>query len=470
MRRTVFLSVALLFGFIIGNEAQSLLELEPDLIGIGAGEGLSYDLSGYTRAVFYMTVPEDAKKMRFQSIYGETALKIRFKAGSRAMAFTDLRFRSGNEWQNNFFETCIREMYTDIYLGPLDLRAGKQVIKSGKATFFNPEGWLGPIDPTVRSPEEDDMRLGSWALKGDLHPWNPFNLSVVWVPVFTPSVLFTELIPLPDELKFSSPSYPETDPGEGSYNISLDIRSRIADISGSWFEGYSTWPGITFDTILFNLQTYFPEEIVLKQQAYRIRAAGVDLAVPLGSVVFRGEGSWMKCSGDAIPDWAPLPEFSYTGEVEYNGNNISILAGYYGKYIPEFKELTLEPVLFSGGDISELFAGLPQPITPQALSLAISDQLLAFNRLYSYQMYSIYHRAFAAIRLDFFHETVKLDLPVSWDFTSEEYLFRPSLEVIPAEAVSIKAGYSLYGGPENSLYKLISDPLGGAWLQFKVMF
>ena len=55
----------------------------------------------------------------------------------------------------------MREAYVNAYLGPFDLRLGKQIIVWGRADALNPTNNLTPVDFRIRSPLEDDIRLGN---------------------------------------------------------------------------------------------------------------------------------------------------------------------------------------------------------------------------------------------------------------------------------------------------------------------
>jgi len=431
---------------------------------------LNYTLSGYARSVSYLNPFVKDYQPVLRCFYGEAALKIQAGAGSRAGAYSELRFRSGYEWDTLHTVLDVRELYTSISAGPFDLRLGKQVLRAGKGTFYNPEGWFTPLDPTVRSPEEDDIRLGTWAAKLEVHPWTFLNIRALWLPLYTPTQLVTRLLPLPSELAFSAPEFPGMRISDGSYALSLDLRSGFIDFSASWFEGYSVLPGTGLDSILFSMSDYSLQAILLQQYAIPIQAAGADFALPAGPVVIRGEAAWQQCRENRTDAWTPETEFSYTGEIEYNGNKLSLLAGYYGKYLPDFEASTVVPELFSGTDLAALMSSLPQPLSPEMLGIALDEQFQAFNRLYSYQAEASYHTVFGLARFTLLHEQFNIDLPLSYCITSGEYLFRPSIKLSAAGSLEIKAGYSLYYGPENSLFDLLSDPLSGPWLQMKVMF
>ena len=83
--------------------------------------------------------------------------------------------------------------------------------------------------------------------------------------------------------------------------------------------------------------------------AYKIRMAGADFSIPLGSWIFRAEGAWqhtMEAPGSK--EYLPFHEISYTAEIERNGTHFNLVAGYYGKYIIDFTPLLAEPSLMAG--------------------------------------------------------------------------------------------------------------------------
>ncbi|MFZ5941685.1 MAG: hypothetical protein ACOYXB_14015 [Bacteroidota bacterium] len=456
--------------FSLSLYSQSLLDTRPDITEPVGNSGVSWSLGGYSRAVSFVSFGEDFKDPYLQSIYAETSVQLTGKAGKFAASYAEVRLRGGWEWEKEFTQWDLREAYVDLYLGMFDFRAGKQIIKWGKGTFYNPEGWLTPLDPTVRSPEEDDMRMGNWALKGSFHPWRPINISAIWLPVYRPSRLLTSLIAIPEEVSFGTADYPGVKLESSSYAVKADFRTRLMDFSAGWYEGYHHWPGLAFDSLFISQQTYLPSGAEITERAYKIRAAGADLAIPAGSWVIRAEGAYMEGKDDPQPGWVPFPELSYTGEIERTGEVFTFLAGYYGKWIPDFTEPSGDPTLLAGGDLLSLLGSLPQPLSYESVSGAISEQITLFNRLYNYQMKEFYHRAFIALRFDLFHGVLKADLPFIMDFTTEEYVLRPAVELVPYDGISLKAGYSLYDGPENSLYSLIGQKLSGPWLSLKVSF
>ena len=85
--------------------------------------------------------------------------------------------------------TCARPTST-AYLGPVDLRLGQQIIVWGRADALNPTNNLTPVDFRIRSPIEDDIRLGNVGARAFLR-LSPVRLEGVWMPVYLPTELPT---------------------------------------------------------------------------------------------------------------------------------------------------------------------------------------------------------------------------------------------------------------------------------------
>jgi len=116
-----------------GSFAQGLFE------GAGAGKKeFPFQLNGYTRGVVYLGAFEPPSLSEVRSAYGEAALKINAFSGTRGKLYTEIRFRSGHEYNGQIGQIELREAYADLYLGPFDLRAGQQIIAWGRADGIHP--------------------------------------------------------------------------------------------------------------------------------------------------------------------------------------------------------------------------------------------------------------------------------------------------------------------------------------------
>jgi len=122
---------------------------------------LPVDLGGYVRSTFFAGKVPDRSSGDIKAAYGELALQLRTKRESYGQGLAELRFRHGFAGYDPGLSVDLREGYVSLYLGALDLRLGQQIVVWGRADAFNPTNNLTPIDLGVRSPIEDDRRLGN---------------------------------------------------------------------------------------------------------------------------------------------------------------------------------------------------------------------------------------------------------------------------------------------------------------------
>ncbi|MEA3461814.1 MAG: DUF1302 family protein, partial [Bacteroidota bacterium] len=402
---------------------------------------------------------------------GQAGLLMKAKAGSRATAVADIRFRYGTEWQQNISEIELREAYVDLQTGPAGFKLGKLISPWGKGTLFNPTNKITPMDPTTRSPDTDDMNLGIWALQGSVSLGSYLELSATWNPLYQPGKLLIDPIPMPDYVNFLEPDYPGVELDDGTYGIQLDLHAPAMDAALYWFDGYHSWPGIAYDSFIMDTLTMEPQALNILEKAYRIRMAGVDFSIPVGSWIFTAEGAWFEAteSHEGV-EYLPFPELSYTAEIEKSGSWLTVIAGYYGKYILDFSPALAEPVLSAE---QEQFLPLLQGGTDlnyELVDAAVREQISAFNRLYNYQLEEYYHSSFLVLKGDFLHSTLELSLPLIYNITTEEWIAQPSISWMPADGLRVKAGFSGLWGIENSLYDLVGPVLNAGFIGMTLTF
>ena len=243
------------------------------------------------------------------------------------------------------------------------------------------------------------------------------------------------------------------------------------DVSVSWFEGYHSWPGLAFDSFVMDTLTMEPQSLCLQEKPYRIRMAGMDLSLPLGSWIWRAEAAWQDPRGsNESHEYIPFPELSYTSEIEWSGSHLNLVAGYYGKYIIDYSPPVASPSLSAG---TEDFQQLLQKgilLDNEVINGMIRERIGAFNRLYNYQMEEFYHMVFLVGKVFFMHDQVELTLPLIHHLTTSEWLVQPGISWMPADGLKVTAGFSgMYGG-DDSLYDLVGPVLNAGFLSIKLTF
>lgn len=327
------------------------------------------------------------------------------------------------------------------------------------------------MDPTTRSPDPDDMNLGIWALQGSINMGSYLKLSAIWNPLYQPGKLLIDPIPMPDYVVFIDPDYPGVELDEGSYGINLDIHAPAMDAALYWFDGYHSWPGIAFDSFIMDTITMEPLALNILEKAYRIRMAGADFSIPVGSWIFTAEGAWFETRENYKGvEYLPFPEISYTAEIEKSASWLTVIAGYYGKYIMDYTPALADPVLAAE---QEQFLPLMEggmDLNSEILDAAVKEQISAFNRLYNYQLEELYHSTFLVLKGDFLHSSLELSFPVIYNITTEEWIAQPSITWRPADGLRIKAGFSGLWGVENSLYDLVGPVLNAGFIAMTITF
>ncbi|MCD4711632.1 MAG: hypothetical protein K8R52_12365 [Bacteroidales bacterium] len=415
----------------------------------GQGPGEEFlSVGGFIRSALYIGNTPDKEEPYLQSAYGQASLLLKAKAGTRATAIADIRFRYGTEWQHTISEMEIREAYVDLQTGPVGFRLGKLISPWGKGTLFNPTNKLTPMDPTTRSPDIDDMNLGIWALQGSINLGSFLKLTGTWNPLYQPGKLLIDPIPMPGYVSFLEPDYPGVKLNEGSYGIRLDLRAPVMDAALCWFDGNHSWPGIAFDSFVMDSLTMEPVALNILEKAYRIRMAGADISIPVGSWIFTAEGAWFQSTDNHEGvEYLPFPELSYTAEIEKSSSWLTTIAGYYGKCILDFTPAVATPAL-----------------SP------VREQIEAFNRLYNYQLEEYYHSVFLLLKGNFLHDLLELSLPVIYNITTEEWIFQPSISWMPADGMRVKAGFNGLWGGEDSLYDMVGPVLNAGFIAMTLKF
>lgn len=428
-------------------------------------------IGGFLRSALYLGKTPLEEDPYLQSAYVHAGLLLKANAGNRASALADIRFRTGTEWQGSVSEVEIREAYVDLETGPVGIRMGKLISPWGKGTLFNPANKLTPMDPTTRSPDPDDMNLGIWALQGNFNMGAFLKLTATWNPLYQPGKLLIDPIPMPSYVRFLEPDFPGVKLTEGSYGIRLDLHAPAMDAALYWFDGYHNWPGIGFESFVLDSLTMEPLALNILEKAYGIRMAGMDFSIPVGSWIFTAEGAWFQAneSHEGI-EYLPFPELSYTGEIEKSGSRLSLVAGYYGKYILDYNPALAEPVL--SADQARLLPLIEKgmPSTYEAIDSLVRNQVDAFNRLYNYQLEEFYHSVYLVLRGDFLHSVLEVSVPVIYNTTTEEWLTQPTISWAPADGIQVKAGFNGFWGNKNSLYDMVGPVLNAGFISMTIKF
>ena len=411
----------------------------------------NFEISGFVKAGFYGGRSEnDDAEMKSEE--GQTSIKIEAKKEEIGKAFADIRLKSGILNNNEVSKLDVREAWVQTSLGAVDFKAGQQIIVWGRADGINPTNNITPRNPLVFSSETDDQRLGNILLHSSAN-WKEFRLEGIWVPIYKPDALPLESVTLPAGISINSPDYPGNAAKNGSYALRLNLEFPQIDGSLSYYDGYATLPG--FAHVL--TQT----GIMITPTAYRIHAIGGDFATVIGSYGIRGEAAFKKTYADYTQiNYLPNPDIEYVIGVDKSIGDFSLLFQYAGEYVVDFTILNL-PVLTNPNDAQAL------GIYKQQFA---DYNMIKMNRLFLQQGDEIRHSVTARVGWSLLHETLKLELAGIYNFTTKEYVARPSLSYDFTDALGICIGGQYLDGPDESLLAMESNSLSYVFTELKLSF
>lgn len=384
--------------------------------------------------------------------YGEAALKLRARKGSWGDAYGELRFRTGLLDREVQHQLDLREAYVNAYLGPVDVRLGHQIIVWGRADAINPTNNLTPRDMRVRSPVEDDARLGNLALRAHLN-LEPFRWELVWVPFFAPSHF--PRFELPGGISLGQPDYPDANIKHGTLATRAHFLWPAFELSVSYLIGSSTFPGIKLLQVAPSPAGGLPLTSVAFT-TYRHHVAGGDFSTTIGSFGVRGEVAlrWPIDHQDAA--YKPMPDLQYVVGLDHEFfHQVNVILQYSGRAVVDWVE---DPTARG------------TPITSDPLREIARQLLAARNRIIAGQQERVQHSLTLRVEWKLLQETLSLEALGLVNISTEEALIRPRVTYDIADALSVCAGAEIYLGPNDTLFGLVEQIQSAGFAELRASF
>ncbi len=457
--RTITWIILVIAAFPAGTNAQSLFEG-----GETEKKESPFQLSGYGRGVLYIGAYESPSLPEIRSGYGEAALKISAFSGMRGKLFSEMRFRSGYEYNEQINQFQLREAYADLYLGDFDLRAGQQIIAWGRADGINPTNNLTPQDYFVRSPEPDDIRMGNFLVRGRYTIKSRIRLEGIWVPVYRHSVYRFDLFDMPGFVNFTDAYNPEAALKNGSFAGKIEFLFDRFDGSVSWFSGYDPMPGIEAGPL--------PEtpgenpSIDMYARPFRQQTGGLDFSFGLGSFGIRGEAAYREPDGAYKGEiFVPNRDLRYVLGIDRSIGIFSMLVLYSGQYVFDFEEMQM---LESFPEIEPEM--LQQPVVWGMLGPLMDQQLAGFNRVIFDQTKEIMHSLAARPAVSLFHDVLELEIFGLYNISTEEWTLLPRMSWKVSDNLKLGIGGQYFDGPPNTRYDLIAPVFNSGFMELRYTF
>lgn len=444
MLRLLFFSVIILCYNSLSN-SQGLFEnaLGPDTT---MSKSMNYQLNGYVRGVYYTGGKLNKDKIGTNSAYGELDLKLRAKKADWGDAFTNFRYKYGSEFDENVSDFYMREAYVKVTTGKLDFLIGKKILTWGRADGFNPTDNLTPKNMTVRSPDEDDRRLGNFILRANYFI-KQISIEFNWMPVYRSSVLPYNFVELPDNISLLEGNYPGSEMKNSSWAARINMDRPEISTSVSYFEGLDPNPGIDLASIVQRNNSLF---IDIQPRAYRTRIIGADFSTSFGIYGLRGEFAYRNALEDHVDNvYIPWPDLQFVFGIDRNFGNISLIAQYIGRYVLDYEKISYNS---------------PDPL------VLMKNEITLINRKFFYQLDKFTHMVSILPTIKLLNETLDLEVFSLLNFTTNEYLLRPKLTYDIGDAFKLSFGGEFYHGEDNTLFKILGDNLNGFFIELKANF
>ena len=422
--------------------------------------GLSFELNGKIRAALYVGKVDGEDAAEVKAGYGEAALLLRARKGEWGDAFGELRLRGGLLGGEVTVEPDLREGYINLYLGPVDLRVGHQVIIWGRADGVNPTNNLTPMDMKLLSPYEDDMRLANLAVRAHLNlEIIPVRWEVVWVPFYRPTRLpnfqlpaGAEVVPgMPVSITLAEADYPDADITNGTLATRVHLLFSAVEASVSYLIGTSLLPGIALQAAGL---TATGANVTMALTTYRHQVVGADFSTAILGVGVRGEVAYREPFGLETYVHAPRPEIAYVLGLDRELlEQVQVIAQYSGKTVLRWDD---EP-------------GSAKPETDAFRKMA-RPQVIARNQMIAGQLSQYQHGMTLRVAWNTLAETLHLELMGTYNFSTEELMLRPKITYDIADALAFVAGGQIYLGPDETMFGMIQESMSGGYIEVRASF
>jgi hypothetical protein len=398
------------------------------------------EFNGYIKGAYFIGESLTNKdKTETQSAYGESSFKIKFEKNNSFTTFTEIRLKSGYEYEKNEKIFNIREAYLKFKLKNHRILVGKKILVWGRADGFNPTNVLTPQNRLARSSNIDDKRLSNWIFKSD-YDIGLFNLEFVWIPMYESSIIPFDIIAKKRSINFLNFEKPEFELRNSSVAIKLNLLASKIDGSISYFSGYNINPSL--DGNIIKNKPYFQPNI------YTIKMIGSDFQTTLGGNGLRGEFAYTVSEKNKNLKFTPNSEIQSIIGLDRTLGSFTLNFQYLTKFVIDFKRL----------------------VPPNDLKKTFYYQLQKQNRIFSGQQNSFNQTFIFRLSNKFFHETLNINILSSLNLTTNEKSLNFIMDYSFSDSITLSLGLDQFSGPDETLYGQIGEIVNAGFLEIKMSF
>jgi hypothetical protein len=440
-----------------------------------AAAAAPFTLNGYVRGDLFAGKVNDQDAAELKSGYGELDLTLRTRKETYGDGFAEARLRyglQGDGTQGTVVE--VREAYVNAYLGPVDLRLGQQIIVWGRADALNPTNNLTPVDFRIRSPLEDDIRLGNAGARA-LVRFAPFRLEGVWMPIYLPTEL--PAVALPQYVSYGAPAFPvlpAMNLKNGTEGARLHLELPAFDMSVSYVHGLAPLPGLTMTGLTLTADPnsaapnpLIPPSILISRTAYEQQVFGLDFSTTLGEFgTLRGEAAYRRPFDWSVPDHhIAYPDLQYVLGADHTFGSLSVIAQYMGRYVFDWQKQS-----GPGMPLNPSVLPMQPMVNAQSVTNEVTPVLAKDNQILFSQTAQVQHLATLRFEWLGLHETLSVSSLILYNFTTTEWLVTPRIGYKLSDTMMAYLGAQVFHGPTDTLFGIIDAELSSGYVELRYTF
>jgi hypothetical protein len=350
-------------------------------------------------------------------LWGKIARPITPKVSFLADGWTSLR----GPFEDSHARGELREGFVTFISGPVEVRAGRQIIAWGRADGINPTDNLTAQDFTVLVPDDSDRRLGSTAVRAT-YSFRDISASAIWIPEFR-----GHRIPLPPLAGDVSTSDPEWRADQIA--IRLEQTGRTIDWSLSAFHGGDLSPDLGIRAI--------DDAPSLELVHHDVTVIGADAAGNLGRYGLRAEAAYVRTEDAHGSD--PFVKNPYLFVVAGGDRTIREHMNVNVQYL--FRYTThINSVVPRDGMFADLVA------RQQAIMTA--------------QTQTVQHGASARVSYKWLHDTLEAEVAAAGFARPGGSVIRPKITYAVSDRMKLLFGGELYRGSAASQFGMLRGNSG----------
>ena len=322
----------------------------------------------------------------------------------------------------------LREGFVTFISGPLEIRAGRQIIAWGRADGINPTDNLTAQDLTLLAPDDSDRRLGSTAVRAT-YSAGDISATAIWIPEFR-----GHRIPLPPVA--GGVSTPDSEWRADQIAIRLEQTGRAIDWSVSAFHGGDLSPDLGEQA---NRQMgQEPNETGLSLQHHDVTVIGADAAGNLGRYGLRAEAAYFRTEDGH-------------GTNRFIKNPYLFVVAGGDRTIREHMNVNVQYLFRFTTDINSVV-----PRDPMFADLVARQQAVM-----SAQTQQAQHGASARVSYKWLHDTLEAEVAAAGYARPGGSVIRPKITYAVSDRMKLLFGGEFYRGEAASQFGMLRGNSGG---------